>query len=99
MTATWATEEGPTTAETEEGRYQLLWASVIRKAVMDWLWAQSKATVRHRRLFREVDVWLFGSGPRAFNSFPSLCAALGLQPQDIREKVRSMSPKDLREWL
>lgn len=92
----------------DEGSRVLL-ASVLRRAVQDWVTYRSAGSRSLRRLAGQAYVWMFEEKPghwawelrcrngRQFLSFVSVCDALGLDPARVRARARGMTPDDIRK--
>lgn len=74
-----------------------LWASVLRRAVVDWVLYKGHTDPRLNRFGEDAEYWLFIEPETAdLNSFHSVCDILNLPPEVIRGKIRSMTELEVR---
>lgn len=76
--------------------YVRLWASVIRRAVVDWVLYRNHEKAKLRSVGKEAEQWLFSDEEEPLNSFISVCGYLNLDPELVRRKLRSLSEEDAR---
>jgi len=76
--------------------YVRLWASVVRRAVVDWVLYKDHEKMKLRAMGREAETWLFSDDKSTMNSFMSVCNYLNLDPEVVRYKVRNLSEEDAR---
>lgn len=73
-----------------------LWASVVRRATVDWVLYRNHKDPKLRKLGVDADAWIFGGAGDEFSSFESVCDIIGLPSSLMREKVKGLSEEDAR---
>mgnify|MGYP001593593077 CR=1 FL=1 len=85
--------------ENDDFRLRLLIASVVQRAVVDWVLYRGLDDVRKRRLYHEADQWLFRDDRNIFDddgiTFPEACLVLGTPTGVIRSSILSLGREDL----
>ena len=93
-----ATEQIP---DDEEARHKILWSSVIRRAIIDWVLYRGARDIRKRRLFQDANAWIFEDDRDLFDeqgtTFKAACAVLNVGPESIRIRVRCIEREQLIE--
>lgn len=95
----------------EEEEYEgcrALLMRIIRRAAHDWVLYRNAGRIHQRQLAHEAFQWLFEEGPghvdwelRKENgteaySLLAICETLGLDPEQVRSRVRKLNPKEVR---
>ncbi len=73
-----------------------LWASVIRRAVVDWVLYKDHEKAKLRSIGKEAEQWLFSEDTASMNSFLPVCGYLNLAPEVVRDRIRNLSEEDAR---
>lgn len=73
-----------------------LWASVVRRATVDWVLYRNHKDAKLRKIGMEADAWIFGEPEDQLSSFESVCDILNLPVCLMREKVMNLSEEDAR---
>lgn len=75
-----------------------LLAAVLRRSIVDWVLYREHSSLKLRRLGKDAEAWLFRDSflDSPINSFTSVCVALDLDPDVIRDKVRCLTEDEVR---
>lgn len=73
-----------------------LWASVVRRATVDWVLYRDHKDPKLRKLGVDADAWIFGESADEFSSFEGVCDIIGLPVSLMREKVKNLTEEDAR---
>ena len=73
-----------------------LWASVVRRATVDWVLYRNHKDPKLRKIGIEADAWIFGEPSNEFSSFEGVCDIIGLPVSLMREKVKNLTEEDAR---
>jgi hypothetical protein len=74
-----------------------LWASVLRRAIVDWVLYNDHADPKLRQMGKDAEEWLFFEGSdEDMSSFSSVCSIMGLPQSLMRQKIRSMTEEHAR---
>ena len=80
--------------------FNRMWASVIRRAAVDWVLYRSHPSPKLRQLGEEAGAWLF-DGPEepqdATGVFASVCQSLNIEMAEMRNRIRAISEADARK--
>lgn len=77
--------------------YRVLWMRVIQRALFDWVLGRNckddlvklkRADMAYRWLFERNEL---------FNSFENVCASLGIDPGQLRERALAMTEDDVKK--
>ena len=75
-----------------------LWAAVVRRAIVDWLLYKDHPDPKQKKSGVNAGNWIFGStGDGSISTFESVCYMMGMSPEYIRSKIRSMTEEDARK--
>ena len=81
----------------EDARNKQLFASIIQRAVMDWIQYQLTDRPERRVLFEEAHEWLFEEDEAIFDafgvSFPAACLILDIELGWFRRELPKRSPE------
>ena len=75
-----------------------LWASVMRRAVVDWVLYREHEDPKLSKLGKSADDWLFlqEAAREDLGTFHSLCEIMNLPPSLVRERILNMTEEDAR---
>mgnify|MGYP001161453501 CR=1 FL=1 len=73
-----------------------LWASVVRRATVDWVLYRNHDDPKLRKLGVEADAWIFGEDTGDFSSFEGVCDIIGLPVSLMRKKITGLTEEDAR---
>ena len=76
--------------------YIRLWASVVRRAVVDWVLYKDHSNSKLRSIGKEAGQWIFSNESNSVNSFISICLYLNLEPALVRRKIRNLTEENAR---
>lgn len=79
--------------------FNRMWASVIRRAAVDWVLYRNHGSPKLQRLGQDADEWLF-QGPQEPQddpgTFASVCLSLNMRMEDVRDRIRAITEVDAR---
>ncbi len=75
-----------------------LWASVMRRAIVDWVLYRNHEDPKLNKLGKSADDWLFLSEPpqEGLGSFYSLCEMMNLPTSLVKKRILNMTEEDAR---
>ena len=73
-----------------------LMLAVLEDAIRTYVINRTGNTARQRRLFDEVKGWIDTRGDRAPFSFETICETFDIEPDDLRRRLSSLSPENVR---
>lgn len=73
-----------------------LWASVVRRATVDWVLYRNHSDPKLRKIGIDADSWIFGEADNEFSSFEGVCDIIGLPVSLMREKIVNLTEEDAR---
>lgn len=74
-----------------------LWAAVIRRAAVDWVLYRHHKSMKLRRWGIDADLWLFQEDDtKTLCGFKSVCAALNLDHDLVRSKIKALTEDEAR---
>ncbi len=73
-----------------------LWASVVRRATVDWVLYRNHNDPKLRKIGIDADAWIFGEADNEFSSFEGVCDIIGLPVSLMREKIVNLTEEDAR---
>lgn len=84
-----------------------LYLEVIQRAASDWVIYRHSSRLKEKRLAETSYIWLFEEQPghpdyemrqgiSKLMSFLSICSLLDLDPEEVRAKIRQLTPKDIK---
>lgn len=73
-----------------------LWIKVIIRAIFDWVTYRDSLDLKRKKEAENASTWLFKPSV-VFNSFENVCYYVGLNPDDVRDQVQSMSKEDAKK--
>lgn len=84
-----------------------LYLEVIQRAASDWVIYRNSSRLKEKRLAEASYVWLFEEKPghpdyemrkgiSKLMSFLSICSLLDLEPEEVRNRIRELTPKDIK---
>lgn len=94
-------------ASQEVNGCKALLLEVVRRAAYDWVLYRTSQRLQHKRLAEDAYYWLFVEEPghsrwvertlgqKAITSFLSICDALDLDPDAVRQHVRRLTVKNV----
>ena len=72
-------------------------ASVLRRAMVDWVLYRDHADHRLAKFGDDAGSWIFGEARvDNINSFQSVCGTLNLDPELVQEKIKGMTEERVR---
>jgi glutamate/tyrosine decarboxylase-like PLP-dependent enzyme len=71
-----------------------LWIKVIIRAIYDWVTYRDSTKLQQIKRAEGAEIWIFRPS-ELFNSFESACHYVGLDPDRVRTRIRSMSREDV----
>lgn len=105
--ATWILFDTAATPRTDPEAYKALFASVLRRAIFDWILYRRHYKEEKRRLAADAYVWLFVERPghrqwqkrlaarKEMLSFVSICDSIQVNPDEVHRVACGMTPKDI----
>jgi hypothetical protein len=91
----------------EVSRCRALLLEIIRRAAHDWILYRTHAKLSMRQIAEDAHTWLFVEGPKhtwwhmrrrtgaQLTSFLGICELLDLDPPYVRQRVRSLTPRQI----
>jgi hypothetical protein len=80
----------------EASRCRALLLEVLRRAAHDWILYRGHTKLQLRQLAEDAYVWLFEERPsKDVTSFLTICELLDLDPKYVRNRVRSLTVKQI----
>ena len=73
-----------------------LWASVLRRAIVDWVLYREHSDSKLRQLRKDAGEWLFSEEDEELSSFKSICSIMGIPKSLVTEKILSMTEEHAR---
>ena len=75
-----------------------LWASVMRRAIVDWILYKDHKDPKLSKLGVSAEEWIFSEDPpeKELSTFCALCETMNLPPSLVREKILTMTEEDAR---
>lgn len=86
---------------------RVLYFEMLKRAIYDWILYRDSRRMSHKIIAQEAHFWLFEEDAtgilaaqrkncgRVATSFHSICAALDLNPEDVRKRAREITSKQV----
>jgi len=76
--------------------YVRLWASVLRRAIVDWILYRDHENVKLKKVGLSAGRWIFSENTSDVGSFDSICSMMGIAPEVIRQKICALTEEEAR---
>ena len=74
-----------------------LWASVLRRAIVDWILYRNHENVKLKKVGFNAETWLFGpDSDTDVSSFESVCSMIGVSTDFMRSKINTLTEEQAR---
>lgn len=76
-----------------------MWASVLRRAIVDWVLYRNHDNVKLKKLGFSAEQWIFHSEPddgSDISSFESVCSMMGVTADFMRTKITALTEEQAR---
>ena len=77
--------------------YTRVWASVLRRAAVDWVLYRAHPNVKLKKRGRDAELWIFNqeSGDD-ISSFDSICSIMGISSEFIQARISRLTEGEAR---
>jgi hypothetical protein len=77
--------------------YTRLWASVLRRAIVDWILYRTHDNVKLKKIGVNAENWIFSEERiNDISSFYAVCELMNMEPEYIHRKIREMTEEQTR---
>ena len=100
-----STRGGKPIDQEEASGAKALLLNIVHRAAADWILYRTSTRLEHKTMAEDAFRWLFKEGPghpdwrdrerdgKALTSFLGICRALDLDPENLRARIKSMTPQ------
>lgn len=94
---TYQLDEGSIELNSSVPWFVRLWASVLRRAVVDWVLYRNHDNVKYKKIGFHAETWIFSPGTESeISSFESICSMIGVPASFMRRKIRELTEEQAR---